>query len=114
MPQEQHAANQSWTASSTEPGNGSQRARDGDCRIALTSKICGSKSARPSAVGCHTVNAMRMGQRGKDSMPAGSTPERILQHQQTAEIREAKARGSKIREAATFAEDRHEILDACD
>jgi hypothetical protein len=45
-------------------------------------------------------------------MPAGFTPERILQHQQTAEIREAKARGSKIREAATFAEDRHENLDA--
>ena len=69
MPQEQHAANQSWTASSTEPGNGSQRARDGDCRIALTSKICGSKSARPSAVGCHTVNAIAWASGAKTRCP---------------------------------------------
>jgi len=85
-----------------------------DDRIASASELGGSKSARPSAFCRQAGNAMCMGQRGKDAMPAGSTPERILQHQQTAEIREAKARGSKIREATTFAEDRHEILDARD
>jgi hypothetical protein len=45
-------------------------------------------------------------------VPAGAAPKRILKHQQTAEIGEAKARDTKTGEAAAFAEYRHDFLDA--